>query len=103
MSRQLPRTRYQAMSCDVVIGSGIVNVFLVSDRLQAICPDVTRFLPRGFMRGSETQKWWDSNCHYRGIETIRLGLAFAKQVLQGQFDVILGQDLFDGACLYFLG
>ena len=36
MSRQLPGTRYQAMSCDVVMCSGIVNVFLVSDRLKPI-------------------------------------------------------------------
>src|SRR6266571_2482915 len=36
------------------------------------------------------------------METLRLGFAFAKQVLQGQCDVILGQHLFDGACLQFL-
>ena len=33
MSRQLPGTRCQATSCDVVMCSGIVNVFLVSGRL----------------------------------------------------------------------
>jgi len=33
MSRQLPGTRYEAMSCDVMGYSGIVNVFMVSDRL----------------------------------------------------------------------
>jgi hypothetical protein len=33
MSRQLPGTRYQATSYDVVMSSDIVNVFLVSDRL----------------------------------------------------------------------
>jgi len=33
MSRKLPGTGYQTTSCDVVIYSGIVNVFLVSDRL----------------------------------------------------------------------
>jgi hypothetical protein len=36
MSRQLPGTRYQAKSCDGVICSGIVNVFLASDRLSPI-------------------------------------------------------------------
>ena len=34
MSRQLPGTRYQTMSCDVVICSGMVNCFLESDRLE---------------------------------------------------------------------
>jgi len=36
MSRKLPGTHYQAKSCDVVIYSDIVNVFLVPDRLKPI-------------------------------------------------------------------
>src|SRR5262245_19559220 len=34
MSRQLPGTHYQTTSCDMVICSGLVNVLVVSDRLQ---------------------------------------------------------------------
>jgi hypothetical protein len=33
MSRKLPATLYQAKGCSIVMFSGIVNVFLVSDRL----------------------------------------------------------------------
>src|SRR5262245_63779771 len=43
MSRQLPGTRYQTMSCDVVICSGIVNCFLESDRLSPFWHMVTIF------------------------------------------------------------
>jgi len=34
MSRKLPGTLYYTMGCEVVIFSGDVNVFLVSDRLK---------------------------------------------------------------------
>ena len=37
MSRQLPGTRCQATCCDAVMCSGIVPVFVVSDRLNTTC------------------------------------------------------------------
>ena len=39
MSRQLPGTRYHVTGCDVVIYLGIVNVFIVSDRLKPMWHD----------------------------------------------------------------
>src|SRR6266478_3045377 len=41
ISRQLPGILYQAMGCKVVLYAGIVNVFLVSDRLYAYCQEIS--------------------------------------------------------------
>src|SRR6266446_8324090 len=49
MSRKLSAMLYQAMSCDGVICSGIANVWLVSDRLNAYCQAISHTRAIDFM------------------------------------------------------
>ena len=49
MSRKLPRTLYQAIGCSIMMCSGSVNVFLVSDRLYAIWQNIAEDRAIDFM------------------------------------------------------